>query len=315
MRHATIRQMQIFDAVARHLSFSRAAEELHLSQPAVSLQIKQLEGLVSLPLFEQIKRRLFLTSAGETVLEHARAILTAVNDGEKAVQDLCGRRAGGLRIAVISTAKYFAPSLLSEFLKGFPGVELILSVANREKILEMLQNNEVDLAIMGRPPTDFPVVAETFAHHPMVMVASPHHPLARRSSSIDDFSGETFLMREQGSGTRTLMEALLYEHKVIPSRSIEMSSNETIKQAVMANMGVSLLSRHTIGLEASVGLIAILTVKGLPIVRDWHVVRRVNKHLLPVAQSFVDFLRKEGAFRVEEATKIHAYRRNRSRSI
>jgi DNA-binding transcriptional LysR family regulator len=307
--------MQIFDAVARHLSFSRAAEELHLSQPAVSLQIKQLEGLVGLPLFEQMKRRLFVTAAGETVLEHARAILTAVNDGEKAVQDLCGRKAGGLRIAVISTAKYFAPSLLSEFLKGYPGVELILSVANREKILEMLQNNEVDLAIMGRPPTDFPVIAETFARHPMVMVAAPNHPLVRRTNSVEDFSGETFLMREQGSGTRTLMEAMLYEHKVIPSRTIEMSSNETIKQAVMAGMGVSLLSLHTIGLESSVGLISILTVKGLPIVRDWYVVRRVNKHLLPVAQSFVDFLHKEGAERVDAATKFQMGRRNRSRAV
>jgi DNA-binding transcriptional LysR family regulator len=205
--------------------------------------------------------------------------------------------------------------LLSEFLKGYPGVELILSVANREKILEMLQNNEVDLAIMGRPPTDFPVIAETFARHPMVMVAAPNHPLVRRTNSVEDFSGETFLMREQGSGTRTLMEAMLYEHKVIPSRTIEMSSNETIKQAVMAGMGVSLLSLHTIGLESSVGLISILTVKGLPIVRDWYVVRRVNKHLLPVAQSFVDFLHKEGAERVDAATKFQMGRRNRSRAV
>lgn len=313
MRHATIRQLQIFDAVARNLSFSRAADELHLSQPAVSLQIKQLEGLVGLSLFEQIGRQLHLTTAGDTVLGHARAVLGAMSDAEAAVAALRGRRAGGLRIAVISTAKYFAPSLLSAFLAGYPGVELSLAIANREQVLALLRDNQVDLAIMGRPPNDFPVVAVPFAKHPMVMIACPSHPLARRPITMEMLAGETFLVREQGSGTRVLMEGLLAEHNVVAGRSIEMASNETIKQAVMADMGVSLLSRHTIGLEVSVGLLSILQVEGLPVLRNWFVVYRASKKLLPVASAFVDFLHDEGAGRVEEATRCVTPRRRRTR--
>ncbi len=315
MRHATIRQMQVFDAVARHLSFSRAAEELHLSQPAVSLQIKQLEALAGLALFEQVGRRLHLTAAGEVLIRHARTILGAVADSEEAVMALRGRRAGGLRIGVVSTAKYFAPSLLSVFLSGYPGVELGLSVANREQVVSRLKANEVDLAIMGRPPTDFPVSAVAFAKHPMVMIANPSHPLTRRRDlTIRSLSGETFLLREQGSGTRVLTEGLLAEHNVVAARSIEMGSNETIKQAVMAGMGISLLSRHTIGLEVSAGLLAILDIEGMPVMREWYIVHREGKQLLPVAGAFVDFLVREGAQRVESLARCQPPRRRRSRS-
>ncbi len=313
MRHATLRQMQVFDTVARHLSFSRAAEALHLSQPAVSLQIRQLEDLAGLALFEQIGRQIHLTAAGETLLGHARAVLAAMADAEAAAAALRGRRAGGLRIAVISTAKYFAPSLLSAFLAGYPGVELTLSIANREQVLALLKANQVDLAIMGRPPQDFPVAALPFARHPMVMIAPPGHPLTRRRLTLPELSGQTFLVREQGSGTRTLMEGLLAEHNVAVGRSFEMASNETIKQAVMAGMGISLLSRHTIGLEVSVGRIAVLEVEGLPVVRDWYVVYREGKQLLPVAGAFVEFLRQEGAARVEDATRAQPPRRHRTR--
>ena len=313
MRHATIRQMQVFESVARHLSFSRAAEELHLSQPAISLQVKHLEGLAGVPLFEQLKRRLYLTAAGETLLAHVRAVLAAVADAEEAMAALRGRKAGGLRLAVVSTAKYFAPPLLSVFLAGFPGVDLRLAIANREQVLAQLAANEVDLAIMGRPPTDFPVAAVAFAKHPMVMIASPDHVLARRKLRLADLGGEVFLQREQGSGTRVLMEGLLAESNVFPGRTIEMASNETIKQAVMAGMGVSLLSRHTIGLELSVGRLAVLDVQGLPVLREWHVVHRQGKQLLPVAAAFVRFLIEDGARLIEEATRIVAIRPRRSR--
>ncbi|MCR6628672.1 MAG: LysR family transcriptional regulator [Magnetospirillum sp.] len=313
MRYATIRQMQVFEAVARHMSFSRAAEELHLSQPAVSLQIKQLEGLAGLPLFEQLKRRLYLTAAGETLLGHFRAVLAAVADAEAAMAAMRGRRAGGLRLAVVSTAKYFAPPLLSAFLAGYPGVDLSLAIANREQVLAQLAANEVDLAIMGRPPTDFPVQSVPFAKHPMVMIAPPDHPLARRKARMADLGGETFLVREQGSGTRILMEGLLASHSVVPGHTIEMASNESIKQAVMAGMGVSLLSRHTIGLELSVGRLAVLDLQGLPIQRDWYVVTREGKQLLPVAAAFVRFLQEEGAARIEAATRAGPPSRRRSR--
>lgn len=294
MRHATLRQMQIFDAVARNLSFSRAAREMGLSQPAVSLQIKQLEGLSGLPLFEQVGRSLSLTQAGLTLLGHVRDILGAVNDAEAVMEALKGSRAGALRIGVVSTAKYFAPSLLSAFTAGRPGVDLSLTVANRETVLSLIAENALDLFIMGRPPVDPPVRAVPFAPNPMVMIAAPGHRLVGRPATMADLASETVLMRETGSGTRMLMEKLLAESGIVPRRQMEMSSNETIKQAVMAGMGVSLLSRHTMGLELAVGLLRELQVAGLPVQRTWYVVIREGKHLLPIAEEMVAFLKAQG---------------------
>lgn len=294
MRHATLRQMQIFETVARNLSFSKAAREMGLTQPAVSLQIKQLEGLTGLSLFEQVGRSLHLTRAGAALLEHVRTILGAVHDAEEAVEAMKDSRLGALRIGVVSTAKYFAPSLLSVFTAKRPGVDLSLTVANRETVLSLIAENALDLFIMGRPPVDPPVRAEPFAPNPMVMVAAPDHPLQGRSVTMADLAGETVLMREAGSGTRILMEKLLADSGVTPRRQIEMSSNETIKQAAMAGMGVSLLSRHTMGLELAVGLLRELAVEGLPIQRRWYVVIREGKHLLPVAEEMVTFLKDRG---------------------
>jgi DNA-binding transcriptional LysR family regulator len=314
MRRTTLRQLQVFDAVARHMSFSHASRELHLTQPAVSLQIKQLEGLTSLPLFEQVGRKLFLTDAGETLLGHTRAILGAVADAEEAMAALRGQRAGGPRVGVVSTAKYFAPHLLSAFGAGFPGVDLSLAVANRGQIIADLAENRIDLALMGRPPEDMKVEASAFAPHPHVFIAPPTHKLLGRKIPIEDLNGETFLMREQGSGTRLLMERLMGEHGITAGRIMEMASNETIKQAVMAGMGVSFLSRHTIGLEVSVGRLAILEVKDTPVRRDWFVVVRQGKKLLPVGEAFVAFLRHHGARLIEEATRAQVPRRRRASS-
>lgn len=311
MRRATLRQMQVFEAVARNLSFSKAARELHLTQPAVSLQVKQLEGLTGLPLFEQVGRQLGLTGAGDRLLDHVRAVLGAVADAEEAMASLRGRRAGGLRIGVVSTAKYFAPQLLQAFGAGFPGVELSLAVANRQQTIAGLAENRVDLALMGRPPEDLKVHAETFAPHPHVVIAAPSHPLADRRIGIEALAGETFLVREPGSGTRLLMERMLAEHGVVPGRLMEMASNETIKQAVMAGMGISFLSRHTIGLEVSVGRLAVLDVRETPVLRDWHVVYREGKRLLPVGEALVGFLRDNGARLIEDATAAHPPRRRR----
>lgn len=312
MRYATFRQMQVFDAVARHLSFSRAAQELNLTQPAVSLQIKQLEGLAQLPLFEQIGRRLHLTAAGEVLRGHVHAILGAVADASVAMEALRGRRAGALRIGVVSTAKYFAPFLLSAFTSGFPGVDVRLAVANRERIVALIDENGIDLALMGQPPAGMAVSAVRFAGHPLVMVAGPAHPLARRRSPLSALNGETFLVREPGSGTRAAMERLLAEHGVTPGRMIEMASNETIKQAVMAGMGISFLSQHTVGLEVSVRRLEILAMEGTPVLRDWNVVHRAGKRLLPVGEAFVRFLTEQGERLIEEATRPRPPRRGRS---
>jgi DNA-binding transcriptional LysR family regulator len=277
--------------VARHLSFSRAAEELHLTQPAVSMQVKQLEGQAGLPLTEMIGKKVFLTQAGEEVARHARLIAQQLREAGEAIDALKGVRGGTLSLGVISTAKYFAPRLLAEFRRRQPGIELRLGVYNRETVLRKLSENEIDLAIMGQPPNDFPTVAEAFADHPLVIIAAPEHPLARKKQ-IDPvlLNEETFLIREPGSGTRATMERYFAEAGVIPRQRMELVSNEALKQAVMADLGLAFISAHTVSLECEVGRLVVLSVTGTPIIRRWYVVQRAEKKLLPVAETFRSFL-------------------------
>ena len=311
MRHTTLRQMQVFEAVSRHLSFSRAAQELNLTQPAVSLQIKQLEGLTRLPLFEQVGRKVYLTEAGETLLDHVRAVLNAVENADEAMAALRGEAAGKLRIGVISTAKYVAPTILSAFETGFPGIDLSLTVGNRQQILSLLADNAVDLAIMGRPPTSISVNAVPFAPHPMIFIANPSHPLIGKKITLSELDGQAFLLREKGSGTRTLMEELLNQNGVTPSKVFEMTSNETIKQGVMAGMGVSFISAHTVGLEVAVGRIEVMDVADTPVMREWFAVTREGKRLLPVAEAFIKFLVDRGEELIDKAIKGPPLRRRR----
>jgi len=296
MLHLTLRQLRIFESVAKHLSFSRAADELHLTQPAVSMQIKQLEDSVGLPLFEQIGKKIFLTEAGQEMFHHSRIIGQQLRDAEDALMMLKGASSGRLSIAVLSTAKYFAPTLLASFCRRYPGVQLKLAVSNRETLLRELTDNAVDLAIMGRPPEGLPTVAEAFARNPHVIVAPADHPLAKaRKIPIERLARETFLVREPGSGTRFLLERLFSEHKLPLNAGMEMSSNETIKQAVMAGMGISLLSMYTVLVELKLGRLVVLNVAGLPIVREWCVVHRERKRLSPVAVAFKEYMLREGA--------------------
>ena len=295
MKNVTLRQLKVFEAVARRLSFSRAAEELHLTQPAVSMQVKSLEAEAGLPLTEQLGKKIFLTDAGAELARHARLIAQQLNEAAEALAALRGVRGGRLAIGVVSTAKYFAPRLLTIFRARHSGVELRLGVHNREEIVRQLADNEIDLAIMGSPPPEMETVADVFAQHPLVIIAAPDHPLVKRRRIIPaDLAQETFLIREPGSGTRSAMERYFSEHGVVLANTFEMSSNETIKQAVMAGMGLSFISEHTIGLELAVGRIVKLRVVGTPVLRQWHVVRRAEKQLLPLAESFIEFLRKEG---------------------
>jgi DNA-binding transcriptional LysR family regulator len=291
LRHATLRQLQVFEAVARRLSFSRAAAELHLTQPAVSMQVKQLEAQAGLPLFERLGKKIFLTEAGAELHRYSRVIAQQLRDADEALAARKGLSQGRLVITMVSTAKYFVPPLLARFLRQHPGVTVKLSANNREVVLEQLADNEVDLAIMGRTPQGMDAVAEAFARHPHVVIAAPGHALAKkRRIPLARLAEETFLIREPGSGTRGLLERLFAEHGLVLNVSMEMASNETIKQAVQAGMGVSLLSLHTIGLELKTRRLAVLDVRGLPIVRDWHVVHLAAKRLSPVAQAFKDFL-------------------------
>jgi DNA-binding transcriptional LysR family regulator len=296
MKNVTLRQLKIFEAVARHLSFSRAAEELHLTQPAVSMQVQALEDQAGLPLTEQAGKKIRLTAAGAEVARQAQRIAEQLREAGEALAALKGVEAGRLKIGVVSTAKYFAPSLLAEFRRRHPGVELHLTVNNRSIIVRHLAENSIDLAIMGTPPTEFDTVAKIFADHPLVFIAAPNHPLAgKRRIDPQRLAEETLLIREPGSGTRTALERYLEEHHVVGGTTMELGSNETIKQAVMAGLGISFLSEHTMGLERSVGRLVRLNVVGTPLKRQWRLVYRTDKRLMPAAIAFVDFMDSEGS--------------------
>lgn len=294
MKHVTLRQLKVFEAVARHLSFSRAAEELHLTQPAVSMQVKQLEEQAGLPLTEMVGKKVYLTAAGDEVARHARRIAQQLREAGEALDAIKGVRGGRLSIGVISTAKYFAPRLLAEFRRRHPGIELNLRVHNRETVVRQLADNEIDLAIMGQPPQEFSTVAEAFADHPLVIVAPPDHPLAtHRQIAPALLADETFLIREPGSGTRSTMERYFADVGIAPLHVLEMVGNETIKQAVMAGLGLAFISAHTVSLECEVGRLVKLPVAGTPVIRRWFVVHRAEKELLPVAETFRAFLLAE----------------------
>ncbi len=289
--HFTFRQLQIFESVARLLNFSRASEELHLTQPAVSMQIKQLEDAVGIPLFEQMGKRIFLTQAGEELYQHSHIISRQMKDAQEAIESLREGVSGRLDIAIISTAKYFAPTLLPRFCELHPAVQLKLSVNNREGIVHQLMHNEVDLVIMGQPPEALGVVTEPFARNAHIIVAPPHHPLASmKSLTLARVAEEPFLLREKGSGTRQLLERFLSSHGLMVNARMEMSSNETIKQATIAGMGIAFLSEHTVSLELETRRLIVLPVPGLPIVRDWYLVHHKEKRLSPVARAFKQFL-------------------------
>jgi len=267
---------------------------LHLTQPAVSMQVKQLEEQAGLPLTEMVGKKVYLTEAGEEVARHARRIAQQLREAGEALDAIKGVRGGRLSIGVISTAKYFAPRLLAEFRRRQPGVALDLRINNRETVVRQLADNEIDLAIMGQPPQEFTTVAEAFADHPLVIVAAPDHPLASKKQIAPALLGEeTFIIREPGSGTRATMERFFTDVGIVPKHVMEMVGNETIKQAVMAGLGLSFISSHTVSLECEVGRLVRLPVIGTPVMRRWFVVHRAEKELLPVAETFRAFLLAE----------------------
>jgi DNA-binding transcriptional LysR family regulator len=295
MLNVTLRQLQVFAAAARHSSFARAAEELHLTAPAISMQIKELESVVGLSLFDRAGRTLTLSTPGEYFLLHARRMLGALKDAEDTMVRLKGVRIGKLTLGMASTAKYFVPRLLAEFRREHPGIEFRLEIGNRQALVEMLHRNQVDLAIMGRPPRELNTRAEPFAPNPLAMIASPEHPLARLPDVPPALlANELFLVREKGSGTRASMDIFFREKGIHPASAMEMPSNETIKQAVMANMGLGFLSLHTMRLEVGAGLIKLLEVDGLPLVRLWHIVNMQAKLLSPAAEALRYFVLEKG---------------------
>lgn len=302
MLHITLRQLQVFESVARHLSYSRAANELHLTQPAVSMQIKQLEDNVSLPLFEQLGKRVYLTEAGRELYQYSRSISQQLADMEVALDELRGMERGKLNIAVVTTANYFAPHLLAKFCQRYKAVTISLNVSNRETVLKQLSDNLIDLAIMGQPPENLDIDSESFMENPLVVIAPPSHPLCHESRiPVKHLENEVFLVRESGSGTRSAMERFFAAHEIKLNKGMETDTTEAIKQAVQAGMGLGIMSQHTAELELETNRLKVLDVQDFPIIRYWHVVNRKNKRLSGVANAFREFLLKEAAKLMQES--------------
>lgn len=313
MKNATLRQLKVFESVARHLSFTGAARELHLSQPAVSAQVKQLEEHAGLPLFEQLGKKIFLTRAGTQMLQHSRAIIQQFREASEAVEELKGISGGRLMVAVISAGDYFFPHLLGAFVRSHPGVVIDLRVVNRAELLRQLADNVIDLGIMVRVPDNRDLVAEPFARHPYVIVAPPGHALAsKRRIRLATLAQESFVVRERGSDTWHTMAESLRPWISKLRIAMEIGSNETIKQAVMAGMGIAFLSAHAVALELEVGRLVALDVQGFPHMESWYVVHRRGKRLPLVTSAFRTFLLSDGAPMIEAITHVGAQSVRRS---
>ena len=292
--HLTLRQLKVFESVARHLNYTRAAEELHLTQPAVSMQVKQLEESLGAALFEQLGKRIHLTETGKEVLTYARNITQQLDELEAVLNHQKGLSGGRLRVSVATTANYFVPILLGSFSRRHPDITVSLDVTNRETLLRQLSENLVDLVIMGRPPAEADVEAEVFMENPLVIVAPPDHPLAREKKiPLRRLQEEVFLVREPGSGTRIAMERFFAERGMHLKTGMEVGSNEAIKQSVQAGLGLGLLSRATVDQELALGQLVVLDVAEFPIMRHWYMVHRRGKRLSPVARAFRDFVLSE----------------------
>ncbi len=297
--HLTFRQLQVFSAVAKHQSFTRAAQALHLSQPAVSMQVRQMEEQIGLPLFEQLGRQIYLTEAGREMARYSTAIIQQLDEAVQVINDLKGLAGGHIHISVATTGAYIAPYLLAAFSKLHPQVTVSMDVTNRETLLRQLAENEVDVAIMGRPPANLSLEATAFLENPLVIIAAPDHPLTKtKAITLEAVAAYPFIMRESGSGTRIAGERFFEKAGVALHASIEVSSHEAIKHAVRAGMGLGIASLHTVREELLAGHLVVLDVQGMPIERHWYVVHRQGKRLSAATQAFRDFLLDQEAARL-----------------
>jgi len=295
-RELTIRQLRALAAVHRHRSVTAAAKQLNLTQPAVTLQLRNLQALAGLPLIQRIGDGMLLTDAGREVLALIERVEAAIGSCEASLEMISGKAAGRISIGAVSTAKYFVPFAIAAFSKAYPNVDVRLSIGNRQEIGTALRGYDLDIAIMGRPPLDIPMDVHLIGDHPHVIIAPTAHHLARKAHlPLTALANETFVTREPGSGTRGLMEQLFATAGVRPRIGMTMSSNETIKQAVIAGLGVAFISAHTVATELDERRLVTLDVDGLPVVRQWFVLARKDKVLLPPAQAMLDFLSAKGA--------------------
>lgn len=296
MKNLTLRQIRIFLSAAKHMSFSRAAEELHISAPAISIQIKEMEDDIGVSLFTRENRKVALTSAGEYFLLYARRVSSTLNEANTMMERFRGTQFRYLKIGLVSTAKYFVPHMLVEFKKDFPNLQIKIEARNRQQLVELLRDGEIDVAIMGLPPKEIDTRAESFANHPHVFIANPNNLLAGQFNIPPDaLTKYEIISREPGSGTRAIMEKYFAEHGIAPIVSMQMSSNETIKQAVIADLGISFVSLHTICSELANKQIVLLDIQDTPIIRTWHVVALNKRNASQPAEAFRYFMLERGS--------------------
>ncbi len=306
MRHVTIRQLQVFVEAAERLSLARVAERLHLTPSAVSFQIKQIEAQTGFALFERVGRKVALTDAGTMLLGYARLVLRSLQDADQAMTDLKGLTGGQVRLGLVSTSKYIVPHMIARFRTAVPGVTVQLTEGNRSRVLALLTGGDIDLAVMGRPPAGADVLAERFARHPSVIVAPAGHRLDRLPRLPPAaLAQEPFVMREDGSGTKAMTDQFFQEAGLAPPVVMVSSSNEMIKQAVIAGMGLALISQHTVSLELALGLLVALPVEGFPLMRSWYIVQRRTLPLLPVQARLRGFLIEVGQNVIEDISRDH----------
>lgn len=288
--HTTFRQLEIFEAIARLGSFTRASEELYLTQPTVSMQMKKLTDTVGVPLVEQVGKRVLLTEDGRELAQASREVFEILDRYTQSVAQRRGLEKGKLKLMAITTASYFAPRLLGEFARLHPGIEVSLRVTNKEQVLASMTEHLDDLYLLGTPPEEIDVVATPIMDNPIVVLAAPAHPLAQaRQLTLQRLAQEPWVMREAGSGTRKAIEQRFHAHGLEVRPRLELGSNEAIKQAILAGLGISALSCHTLALHQP-GQFAVLDVVGFPIQRHWYAVYPANRQISVVARAFLDFL-------------------------
>ena len=306
MQNVTVRQLQVFVEAAERLSLARAAERLNLTPSAVSFQIKQVELQTGFALFERVGRRVALTEAGSLLADYARAVLRSLQDADQAMTALKGLSGGRVRLGLASTSKYIVPHMVARFRAAYPDTTVHLQEGNRARVLHLLTRGGIDLAVMGQPPADADVLAVRFAAHPSIIIATGGHPLAASASvPLAALADEPFVMREDGSGTKAMTEAHFRDAGFEPRVAMVSSSNEMIKQAVMAGMGLALLSQHTCSLELALGLLSVLPVHGFPLMRSWYIVQRRTLPLLPVQARLRSFMIEQGEAVIQDTMQAH----------
>ncbi len=286
----TFKQLKILEAVAKYRSYTLAAKHAHLTQPAVSMQMKQLEDMVGLPLFERLGKQVGLTEAGEELLRYAESIHENMREAREVLQELKGLKRGKLHLTMASTANYFAPQLIAAFRHEFPHVRINLAVTNRSGLLHAMEHNCTDMAIMGQPPKGHALNGIPFMDNPLVVIASPNHFLAQEKKILlKDLADEAFIVREPDSGTRMAAERFFAEHNLELMAGMVMNRSEAIKQAVMAELGLGIVSLHTIEMELALERLVVLNVEHFPIMRQWHIVHRQGKRFAAIPEAFKNF--------------------------